>query len=159
MKRLSPKVVDIIREHKTNDPDKLAALIGIEVYYENVHSETFQGASFTYKNRRLIVINEKFDWNHRKVILAHELGHTLLQNTDGLDFSGSHVITEEAINKDELEANKFAFLLISHTCMRNCPDMIDGIRDEQLLTIESTEKLLEQFSVFPCFAAGRENVM
>lgn len=49
--------------------------------------------------------------------------------------------------------------LISHTCMRNCPDMIDGIRDEQLLTIESTEKLLEQFSVFPCFAAGRENVM
>ncbi len=88
MKRLLPKVVDIIREHKTNDPDKLAALIGIEVYYENVHSETFQGASFTYKNRRLIVINEKFDWNHRKVILAHELGHTLLQNTDGLDFQG-----------------------------------------------------------------------
>ena len=49
MKRLLPKVIDIIREHKTNDPDKLALLIGIEVYYENVHSETFQGASFTYK--------------------------------------------------------------------------------------------------------------
>ena len=31
MKRLLPKVIDIIREHKTNDPDKLALLIGIEV--------------------------------------------------------------------------------------------------------------------------------
>lgn len=57
----------------------------------------------------------------------------------------------EKVGRQELEANKFAFLLIAHTCLRNDVDMIDGIREEKLLTTERVLELLEVFAGTSCY--------
>lgn len=36
MKRLLPTVIDIIRKYETNNPNELAELLGIDVYYVNM---------------------------------------------------------------------------------------------------------------------------
>ena len=57
----------------------------------------------------------------------------------------------EKVGRQELEANKFAFLLIAHTCLRNDVDMIDGIREEKLLTTERVSELLKVFAGTACY--------
>lgn len=83
----------------------------------------------------MVLIEKNLDFNHRQVVLAYELGHIFLKQ-HGKRFADLHLLTKEERDFREYNANKFAFLLIAHTCSRNDPEMIDGIRDEKKLTLE-----------------------
>lgn len=69
----------------------------------------------------------------------------------GKRFADMHLLSKEEKDFREYNANKFAFLLIAHTCLRNEPEMIDGIRFEKELTLEDTVRLLERFKTCNCF--------
>ena len=62
-----------------------------------------------------------------------------------------HKLSVSKQDKKEYEANKFAFLLIAHTCLRNNPTMIDSIKGEKTLTLKDTLELLKTFSKESCF--------
>nr|DAW12304.1 MAG TPA: hypothetical protein [Caudoviricetes sp.] len=51
----------------------------------------------------------------------------------------------------EYQANKFAFLLVAHTCLRNLPMMIDSIKNERELTFTDTVELLKIFESTGCY--------
>lgn len=92
--------------------------------------------------------------DEKNVTLAHELGHAVLKHSQHRIIDVDIVSKKdnpEHVAKEELEANKFAFLLISHTCLRNDYDMIDGIRNEKLLTIDRVLELLAVFSNTSCY--------
>ena len=84
---------------------------------------------------QVVLIEKNLDFNHRQVVLAYELRHIFLKQ-HGKRFADLHLLTKEERDFREYNANKFAFLLIAHTCSRNDPEMIDGIRDEKKLTLE-----------------------
>lgn len=157
MKRMLPEVLNIVRRYKTNNPNCLAKCIGVDVNYVNLSrfQRMYGMKAGSFKS---IIISKALSANERNVALAHELGHIFLHH-GGYHWIDFHLLSREEKNIKELNANKFAFLLISHTCLRNRPSMIDGIRDEKVLTIEDTTKLLNELSLFDCFAAGQQSTL
>lgn len=151
MKRMYPKVVNIVRKYETNNPEELARHIGVHVYYVSL-KHRMNGAYIKVGKRQIVLIEKDLDFNHRQVVLAHELGHIFLKQ-HGKRFADLHLLSKEERDFREYSANKFAFLLIAHTCLRNDPQMIDGIRDEKKLTLEDTVRLLERFKTHNCFVS------
>ena len=127
-------MVSLVRKYETNNPAELAKYIGVQVYYVNLHHR-MNGAYIKVGKTQVVLIEKNLDFNHRQVVLAHELGHIFLKQ-HGKRFADLHLLTKEERDFREYNANKFAFLLIAHTCSRNDPEMIDGIRDEKKLTLE-----------------------
>lgn len=149
MKRMLPKVLEIIREHSSNDPDVIANNLGIRVHYRALPIR-IKGLLVRTPLSRDVVINSKIDTNHKKIALAHELGHVFLHK-GGFHLFEINLLTAADKHVKEYEANKFAFLLIAHTCLRNSPLMIDSIRNEKELTFSDTIALLAIFERTGCF--------
>lgn len=149
MKRMYPKVVDLVYKYRTNNPSELARAMGIQVFYVDLKHE-MNGVYVKIGEKQIVLIEKSLDFNHRQVVLAHELGHIFLKQ-HGKRFADLHLLSKEEKDFREYNANKFAFLLIAHTCLRNEPEMIDGIRHEKELTLEDTVRLLERFKACNCF--------
>ena len=77
MKRMYPIVLDVIKENRSNDPDVIARNLRIRVHYRSLPKH-LKGLLIKTPFSRDIVINSKIDINHKKVALAHELGHVIL---------------------------------------------------------------------------------
>lgn len=149
MKRMLPKVLDIIKEHKSNDPDVIARNLRIRVHYRLLPKQ-LKGMLIKTPFTKDIVINSRININQKKVALAHELGHIYLHG-GGFNLIEIDLLTDSERKRKEYEANKFAFLLVAHTCMRNSPRMIDSIRNERYLTFNDTVELLNIFERTGCY--------
>ena len=148
MKRMLPVVLDLIREYGTNDPSELCQHLKISVK-KVVIPDMPKGLSLCVFGHNVIYVNKHLDFNAQNVVIAHELGH-VQHRVLGFDVVPRKE-SPERVGRQELEANKFAFLLIAHTCLRNNVDMIDGIREEKLLTTERVSELLKVFAGTACY--------
>jgi len=74
MKRMLPIVIDVIRENKSNDPDVIAKNLKIKVHYRTL-PKALKGLLIKTPFTKDVVINSRIDVNHKKIALAHELGH------------------------------------------------------------------------------------
>lgn len=126
MKRMLPTVLDIVKKYQTNNPNELAGKLGIKVKYANMLDGP-NGIFIKAAKKQVILINKMLDYDHQNVVLAHELGHIFLHR-GGFHLFDIHMLHKKEETKKDFEANKFAFLLIAHTCLRNNPEMIDGIK-------------------------------
>ncbi len=153
MKRILPTVLNLVREYGTNNPFELCHIMHINVKMVII-PDMPKGLSLRLFGRDVVYVNKHLDFNRQHVVVAHELGHIVLGHMQhkvfGFDVIPKRESSEKA-NQQELAANKFAFLLIAHTCLRNNADMIDGIREEKLLTTERVIELLEVFSDTSCY--------
>lgn len=154
MKRMLPVVLDTIKKYGTNNPNEIAAAMNIAVRKAPMPDEI---GGFFLKALAIkeIFINEKDGYNAQNVALAHEIGHIILHRA-GEHLFAMHSVSKHKTRKQEFEANKFAFLLIAHTCLRNNIQMIDGIRGEKLLTFDGVLELLEVFKDFTCYEEKQE---
>lgn len=148
MRRLLPTVIDVIRAHESNNPSTILRAMGVKIHPHNI---IFLPDAFFVRLGRMqsISIKTTLSEDARNVALAHELGHIILHHS--LD-SFVHVDRLSATQHDEKElaANKFAFLLLAHTCLRNNVRMIDSIRDEKLLSLADTASLLKELECTAC---------
>ena len=149
MKRMLPKVLEIIKENASNDPDVIARNLRIKVHYRFLPRH-LKGVLIKTPFSKDVVINSRIDENHKKVPIAHELGHIYLHK-GGFDLVDIDLLTDKDKKQKEYEANKFAFLLVAHTCLRNSPKMIDSIRNERDLTFNDTIELLKIFERTGCY--------
>ena len=153
MKRMLPVVLDLVCEYGTNDPAQLCRFLKISVK-KVVIPDMPKGLSLCVFGHNVIYVNKRLDFNAQSIVIAHELGHAVLGHVQHRVF-GFDVVPRkenpEKVGRQELEANKFAFLLIAHTCLRNNADMINGIREEKLLTTERVLELLDVFSGTACY--------
>lgn len=149
MKRMLPVVLDIIKKYGTNDPNEIASAMHISVKKVPLPDEI---GGFFLKALAIkeIFINEKDDYNSQNVALAHEIGHIVLHRAGDRLFA-THPLKKHDARRQDYEANKFAFLLIAHTCLRNNVKMIDGIQGEKLLTFDGVLELLDIFKNYSCY--------
>lgn len=149
MRRMLPRVLDVVRKYETNDPNELCELMNITIKRTNLHGVT-EGFAVKLFDTKIIFLERTLSRNKSNVVLAHELAHIILHGFGKRGFA-VHVPKDKATDRKELEAHKFAFLLIAHTCLRNEPIMIDSIRDEKLLTFDDIGKLLDIFAQSGCY--------
>ena len=148
MKRMLPVVLDLIREYGTNNPVELCRCLKISVK-KVIIPDMPKGLSLCVFGHNVIYVNKYLDFNAQSVVIAHELGH-VQHRVLGFDIVPRQE-NPDKVSQQELAANKFAFLLIAHTCLRNNVDMIDGIREEKLLTTERVLELLNVFAGTSCY--------
>ncbi len=119
----------LIKKYKTNDPFKIADMLNISIFYEEL------GTINGYYNKPLrmkqIHINDALSENMKKFTCAHELGHALLHPDVSTPFLRSQTLL--SVNKMEIEANTFAAKLL-------IPD--DIIRENRDLTTQQLSRLL-----------------
>ena len=97
------------REHKTTDPVAVCAAKGIKIIYQNfgAASNAIKGFYLEYNRIKTITINADLPLTFQRIILAHELGHSMLHRRSGLRaFHDVTMFDESSVM--EKEANLFA---------------------------------------------------
>lgn len=143
-----PKVLSVVKRFESNDPNTICKALHIRVVPKPCIG--VKGIFISSPIKQLIVVDRALTTNEKNVVLAHELGHYFLRGI-GTRIFAVDVLTKEQHRQQEFEANKFAFLLIAHTCLRNTPHMIDSIAAEQRLTFSAVVSLLDEFSATTCY--------
>ena len=105
------KVQQLIRRHGTNDPERLARTMGINVIYIDLGGSVY-GTHLKYKRVKTILIDAERTPEHlRRFVLAHELGHAVCTPDANTSWISAYTL---ALNTDriEREANTFAVELL-----------------------------------------------
>ncbi|WP_418870999.1 ImmA/IrrE family metallo-endopeptidase [Selenomonas bovis] len=105
------KVQQLIRRHGTNDPERLARTMGINVIYIDLGGSVY-GTYLKYKRVKTILIDAERTPEHlRRFVLAHELGHAVCTPNANTSWISAYTL---ALNTDriEREANTFAVELL-----------------------------------------------
>lgn len=105
------KVQQLIRRHGTNDPERLARTMGINVIYIDLGGSVY-GTYLKYKRVKTILIDAARTPEHlRRFVLAHELGHAVCTPDANTSWISAYTL---ALNTDriEREANTFAVELL-----------------------------------------------
>lgn len=105
------KVQQLIRRHGTDDPERLARAMGINVIYIDLGGSVY-GTYLKYKRVKTILIDAERTPEHlRHFVLAHELGHAVCTPDANTSWISAYTL---ALNTDriEREANTFAVELL-----------------------------------------------
>ena len=105
------KVQQLIRRHGTNDPERLARTMGINVIYIDLGGSVY-GTYLKYKRVKTILIDAERTPEHlRRFVLAHELGHAVCTPDANTSWISAYTL---ALNTDriEREANAVAVELL-----------------------------------------------
>ena len=106
---IKKSVKQLIEEHETNNPYRLAQAMGIDV--DEFPFRRIKGLILEIAGMVTIVLNSNLPEWMKRVVLAHELGHRQLspQGT-GYFFLTEYTLMESRV---EYEANKFAVELLT----------------------------------------------
>lgn len=110
MRRMLPKVLDIIKKYRTNDPNELAERLGIKVKYADMMGGP-NGIFIKFIKKQVILINKELDFDHQNVVLAHELGHILLHQ-GGYHLFSMHALKKIRWNRKNLKLINSPFCLL-----------------------------------------------
>lgn len=100
----------LIRKYRTNDPFELAECLNINIWFQDLGTNT-RGIYMKKLRRRYIVIHNQLDENWQRFVCAHELAHDRLHP----GFSRFWIDESSFFNagKFERQANKFAIRLLT----------------------------------------------
>ena len=104
------KVTALIRQCKTDDPFRIAALKNIQIIYSDLGGKF--GNYIKYKRSRIIILDDiRTPDNILPFVCAHELGHALFTPDDNTQWIKTYTMS---INADCIEriANQFAVELL-----------------------------------------------
>ena len=102
------------RIYGTSDPFKIADSLGVLYQFGNCK---FAGCYMFLKNHRYIFLSNELGETERKLVMAHELGHAILDRKENCYFIRNKTLF--SISKFEKRANLFAaYLLISDDMLK-----------------------------------------
>ncbi|WP_414697555.1 ImmA/IrrE family metallo-endopeptidase [Peptacetobacter sp. AB845] len=112
------KCVSMIKKKaKTDDVFELVDYFNIQTIDIDLGSSTL-GMYKYIKRNKFIFLNTSLDYQQRKFVLAHELGHAILHSNLNCFFLEKKTLHLK--NKFEIEANKFAVeLLVSDVALKD----------------------------------------
>ena len=110
-KELVNKAKELKHKYSTNDPFKIAKVLGIHIMFRDDFKSLYGMYTYMLKNR-FIMINSNISENKQKIVCAHELGHDLFHR----DIAEKQVLQEFVLYdmqmRTEYEANVFAANLL-----------------------------------------------
>lgn len=137
-KKIKSLADDLIKKYKTNDPEFLADLLGIKLYYRADFKDLL-GFYSIVNNLHCIFIKKDLELPIQRTVIAHELGHHFLHDII-VESGGFHDTGIFNINGSvEYEANAFAAQLL-------IPD--DFLLDKIALNYEVVD-IANELSVMP----------
>lgn len=99
----------IVKKYKTNDPFELSTCLNISIVEWDLHRE-INGFYKYDKRNRFIFINSNLNYDMKRFVCAHELGHAILHPRSNTPFLRQNTLF--SIDKIEVEANTFAVELL-----------------------------------------------
>lgn len=123
------KADHLVQFYGTRDPVSIAVQSGI--YLHDIGGLTDLLGMYTYRNKeRHIILNADLDYIHRRMVVAHELGHDSLHRAEAKAGSGLQEFNLFYMrSRMEYEANAFAsHILIGNDelleCLKNGYDVV-----------------------------------
>lgn len=124
MDYIKQSVKQLIEEHETSDPYRLAHLMNIDV--DEFPFCRIKGLILEIARRITIVLNSNFPEWLKRVVLTHELGHRQLSPQGvGYFFLAEHALME---SKVEYEANRFTVELLTWGEEPGFDEALDSLR-------------------------------
>ena len=109
IERVKRLVTYYVRHFRTSDPFEIADRLGVLYQFGNCK---FSGCYMFLKNHRYIFLSDELDREEQKLVMAHELGHAVLDRKVNCYFIRNKTLL--SISKFEKRANLFAaYLLIT----------------------------------------------
>ncbi|MBR5773520.1 MAG: ImmA/IrrE family metallo-endopeptidase [Clostridia bacterium] len=109
MEYIKRMVNTLVAEHGTSDPFEICSNMDVFVFYPDL-PENVQGFYYNVKGYKIIGINSSLDDESRRIICAHELGHSLLHPDMNVFFATQK--TNFLTEKFEREADYFCACLL-----------------------------------------------
>lgn len=116
-KRIKRLIMYYLKHFETNDPFKIAEILGIKVFFEPLGK--YSGMYKYLAHTRCIFLNSGIeDEVFLSVVMAHELGHAVLHWKENCCFMAHHTLM--LTSKTERQANWFAaYLLITQDMLND----------------------------------------
>ena len=135
IKRLVSYYVDL---YETRNPFELAKCLTVEVQIGVIGNTA--GCYMFLKNHRCIFLNENLSENEIRLVMAHELAHSILHRKENCYFIRNKTLL--LTSKNEIEANTFAAeLLIPDELIFDNP----GMTDKQIAGIIGCDSKIMEF--------------
>lgn len=131
--------------HITRPPvrvEMIARQIGASIHYEPFEGD-ISGMVYRNKDRVIIGVNSLHHPNRQRFTIAHEIGHVLLHKGTEVHVDRSYrvnlrnKVSSQAVDKDEIEANRFAAALLMPEHM-----LVDDLKGIEI-DFESEDDLAE----------------
>ena len=105
--KIKSKVSSLVNKYNTRDPFELADILGVLYQIGNCKNE---GCYMFLKNHRYIFLSNKLNNPELKIVMAHELGHALLDRKQNCYFIRNKTLFLNS--RFEKRANLFAAHLL-----------------------------------------------
>ena len=112
-----------VKKFNTRNPYKLAECLNVEVQIGTLGNQA--GCYMFLKNHKCVFLNEDLEENEMRLVMAHELGHSIMHRKENCYFIRNKTLLLNS--KIEIEANTFAAeLLIPDELILEYPGMPSG---------------------------------
>lgn len=135
IERIYNEAARVIERCGTRDPEQAAGELGITVLWEpmGAGADACKGFYLYSCRRSIIVVNSGLSENVRRLVLAHELGHSILHRAEAGLCTFNDFRLYDTETKLEYEANLFASELLLDDgevldCVRRGEDFFDTAR-------------------------------
>lgn len=135
MDYLKRAIKQLVEEHETTDPYRLARFLGIEIDKFPFRSK-IKGLILEVAGKTTIIINSNLPEWLKRVVLAHELGHRFFSPQGvGYFFLAEYTLMETRV---EYEANRFTVELLTWGEEPECDETLEHFADRVGLPVEMT---------------------
>lgn len=120
-RRIEARVLKLLQEQKVQRPpvpvEAIARSIGAEIRYSPFEGD-ISGMVYRDKDRTVIGVNSLHHPHRQRFTIAHEIGHLLLHKGTEVHVDKTFRVnlrddlSSQAVDKDEIEANRFAAELL-----------------------------------------------
>lgn len=114
------KIKDLIKKYNTSNVKELVDHLDISIEYQNFKAKTLDSRLIIHNSQGFIFIRNDLDYSYENFLIAHELGHYILNYDENISFNFLRRVYKTRL---EREANEFAIRLLMYEELHNIKEL------------------------------------